>query len=282
MNKNNMIRPKQFILVEDSVDPMLHGGMYPPGGMTEQTDVPGAQGGRGSVNGPGASGVTTYGPQNPPPGVTGPTDFPGGGDSDVTLPTDVSGGNGGGVTGPTYVPGGNGPGVTGPTQTPWDNRGRGEMPIPPREVDDDQRLPGSELPPEETELDSTCCVGWLLVAKGPERGVSKELKPGWNNVGRSPKADVRLMGDSKISGMQIRVNYDEWNNKYSIVPHGDSSQNTRVNGATLLGPQELKHGDIIDMSRDTQLRFIPACDPKFVWCPAGEKESWRVWEEGSK
>lgn len=260
--KNNNIRPGVSILAEEgeveaatSLSQNPYGGVYPQGGMTEMTNVAGA----------------------PVAGVTGPTEWAGGQAVGVTettegvgfggtLPTEPVWGSGAGIVGgiPRPPVGGNDQGVAGVM---------GGGMVPPPSGDDEET---------GTELDVKCCVGWLMVVKGPELGVSKELHPCWNNIGRSTKADVCIHGDSKISGLQVRVNYVEQLNKYYIVPHGDSSQNTIVNGAPLLSSQELKHGDIIDLSKETQLRFIPACDAKFVWCPAGEEKSWRTWEEADQ
>lgn len=258
MNNNN-IRPGVSILAEEgaveatSLNQNPYGGVYPEGGMTEMTNVAGIPGG----------------------GVTGPTEWGGGQAVGVTDPTEGTGFR-----------------ETAPTEPSWGNvAGVGRMPLPPS-GGGYQKIGGemgggilsSRDEDEEggTELDTKCCVGWLLVVKGPELGVSKELHPCWNNIGRSLKADISIHADSKISGMQVRVNYVEQLNKYYIVPHGESSQNTMVNGAPLLGSQELKCGDIIDLSKDTQLRFIPACDEKFVWCPAGEEKTWRTWEEANQ
>lgn len=246
MNNNNKIGPGVSILAEDDGNEptaMMQGGGYPQGGVTAVTEPP--VGGMGNYGG--------YPPMGP------------------------------GVTAPMV------PGVTGPTEPEWNQMPPGGMPPTPPigggvtgTTDPGWPIgPGTDEGSDPTEMDMTCCVGWLMVVTGPERGIGKELHSCWNDVGRSEEADVILRGDASISKLQVRVNYVEEFNRYYILPHPKSSKNTMVNGEPLLQQQELKHGDIINMSKTTQLRFIPACDAKFVWCASGEEKSWREWDESN-
>lgn len=111
----------------------------------------------------------------------------------------------------------------------------------------------------------TYCVGWLLVVSGPMKGNSYAINIGRNSVGRDSSNAVRLMSDESISReAQVYVIYDEDNNEYAITPGGGSAI-SRLNGQRLDTSAGLKHGDIITLSKKTNLRFIPACDEQFHW-----------------
>lgn len=111
----------------------------------------------------------------------------------------------------------------------------------------------------------TYCVGWLLVISGPMKGNSYNLNLGRNSVGRDANNAVRLLSDESISReAQVYVIYDADNNEYAITPGGGSAI-SRLNGQRLDTSAALKHGDIITLSKKTNLRFIPACDEQFHW-----------------
>ncbi len=110
-----------------------------------------------------------------------------------------------------------------------------------------------------------CCVGWLLVITGPMKGKSYSISNGRNSVGRSVGNKVVLPADDGISRTaQVYVVYDPEENVYVLTP-GDGSAIARLNGQRLDAVSELRHGDIIALSKKTMLRFIPACDAAFKW-----------------
>lgn len=272
MNRDNYIRNGKHILAEGAM-PSPGAAYYQDADFTQPT------GQEPNAGNPYQPEFRSYEPTDP----TGTK-----GASGISTLTGGFGGvpETGGVTGMPLPPGAGGgtgmplpPGVGGVT----------DFPLPPGTGGGEEGDIGVHqsrkrtIDPEErdtvTEVASECCVGWLLVVAGPERGVSKELRSAWNDVGRSEAAEVCLHGDSQISRRQIRVNYVDKFNRYYIVPHSEASGNSFVNGEALLSQRELKAGDIIELGRETELRFIPACDKDFVWCPAGSKKSWRTWDE---
>lgn len=109
------------------------------------------------------------------------------------------------------------------------------------------------------------CVGWLLCVSGPMKGNSYPLRIGRNSVGRNYKNAVCLANDDSISReAQIYVVYDPEENEYAVTP-GSGSAISRLNKKRLDQAVSLAHGDVITLSSQTSLRFIPACDDTFRW-----------------
>ena len=109
------------------------------------------------------------------------------------------------------------------------------------------------------------CVGWLLCISGPMKGNSYSLKVGRNSVGRSSTNAVCLPNDDGISReSQVYVVYDDDLNEYTAVP-GSGSAVTRLNSRPLHQYAAISLGDIITLSKQTSLRFVPACDDNFRW-----------------
>ena len=138
-------------------------------------------------------------------------------------------------------------------------------------VEDDDVHPTVSEPIAKTTFAAECgaspfyCVGWLLAISGPMVGNSFPLRAGRNSVGRDKKNAISLATDDAISrDAQVYVIYDSENNEYAIAP-GNGSAISRVNNKRLDISVDLCHGDIITLSKKTQLRFIPACDEQFQW-----------------
>lgn len=130
---------------------------------------------------------------------------------------------------------------------------------------------------EPTEADVTTIVdsdpmevvrpkvaGWLLCIKGPSVGMSYEVYFGRNSVGRGVDDRVCVDADPTISRCQIYIIYDAEENEYAITP-GKGTAITRLNGKRLDYAAELHHGACISLSKETVLRFVPACDNLFRW-----------------
>lgn len=115
------------------------------------------------------------------------------------------------------------------------------------------------------DAQSAFCVGWLLCISGPMKGNSYPLRLGRNSIGRSYKNAVCLANDDSISReAQIYVVYDPEENEYAVTP-GSGSAISRLNRKRLDQAVSLAHGDVITLSSQTSLRFIPACDEAFRW-----------------
>ncbi len=116
------------------------------------------------------------------------------------------------------------------------------------------------------------CVGWLLMVKGSCIGKSFPIHSGRNTIGRDRKDVVCIEGDDTVSHSQAAIIYDPEFNDYSIVPFGTGSSLTRLvrhgDRVRVDMSTPVKHGDFIELSSKTVLRFVPACDEMFRWEPA--------------
>lgn len=118
---------------------------------------------------------------------------------------------------------------------------------------------------DQTEEVYELAVGWLVIVEGPGRGCTREIYYGMNSVGRSIDERISLdFGDTAISReAHAYIVYDEKQADF-YIQHGGKSNLVRLNGAPVLAPQALKHGDIIEMG-GTKLMFVPLCGETFNW-----------------
>jgi hypothetical protein len=126
--------------------------------------------------------------------------------------------------------------------------------------------------PDETILvgglknrDAIPTVGWLVVWVGEGQGISHNLFPGLNKIGRGDKCDVRVdHGDSSISREgHVGVTYDEEAHDFTVVNNG-SKNPPRINKVAIHTQGELKSGDILKIGK-TELVFVPFCSPERNW-----------------
>lgn len=109
-------------------------------------------------------------------------------------------------------------------------------------------------------------VGWLVVIGGPGQGRDVRITPGMNTIGRESGGIVLNFGDESISREKhAMLAYDPDGNSFMIA-HGDGKNLTKVNGRTLMSPQELGAYDRIRMG-NTEMVFVPLCGQDFSWSP---------------
>ncbi len=108
-------------------------------------------------------------------------------------------------------------------------------------------------------------VGWIVVTKGPGRGVSFSLCNGVSNIGRGDDQAIRLdFGDTSISrDNHAAIAYDDERRMF-FLGHGGKANLVRLNENPVLSTEELTHGDTIRIG-ETTLRFIAFCGPDFDW-----------------
>ncbi len=112
-------------------------------------------------------------------------------------------------------------------------------------------------------------TGWLVIIKGPGRGAAVPLGIGVNSVGRDADARARIdFGDDLISRRNhATVIYDDRDRRY-FVQHGEGKNLTRLNGTLVTALTPLKHGDRVELSAETTVRFVPCCGDDFDWSDA--------------
>lgn len=110
-------------------------------------------------------------------------------------------------------------------------------------------------------------VGWLVGIKGPALGQDFQIRWGFNTVGRSPSQMIAIEGDTSIhSENHAKIIFDPLHRKFHIMPGGGAGQGfARVNGDMVLQPTELLPYNIIELSPETQLIFVPLCGIEFEW-----------------
>ncbi len=109
-------------------------------------------------------------------------------------------------------------------------------------------------------------TGWLVIVKGPGRGVALELGVGNNHIGRSRDHNrvVLDFGDATISSANSgNVAYDIKAKQFVLVP-GQSTNLIYLNDNAVYVPAPLKTGDLIQIGQ-TILYFVALCGENFSW-----------------
>ena len=108
-------------------------------------------------------------------------------------------------------------------------------------------------------------TGWLVVTKGPGRGVTFPLKQGMSVIGRGADQAISLdFGDMAVSrNNHAAIAYDPTLHQFH-VGHGGKSNLVRLNGRPLLTSEEILDGDEIQIGETTLLLKV-LCTPEFNW-----------------
>ncbi len=117
-----------------------------------------------------------------------------------------------------------------------------------------------ELSPEKWEQ------GWLVAISGPMKGMYFPVTFGINQCGRSRDCRICLPADCGISGVQFSIRYVEKRKQFFVAGIDTASQPTFLNDEELMSCYEpINRGDILRVSEQTSLRFIPLCGENFNW-----------------
>lgn len=108
-------------------------------------------------------------------------------------------------------------------------------------------------------------VGWLVVVKGPGRGVSRTIVTGRNSLGAGADEDIRIdFGDAAIAAHgHLYIVYDEEAREF-VVEDGKQKVVVRLNGKLLTETMPIGHGDELRIGATT-FRFVALCGPDFDW-----------------
>jgi hypothetical protein len=109
-------------------------------------------------------------------------------------------------------------------------------------------------------------VGWFVVVKGPGMGQSVPLGSGMNKIGRDSKERVALaFGDKLISSEDhVRVIYDDETRSFLIAPGGGANV-SKVNRKIVAMPMPLENYALVELSKQTHVRFVAFCNEGFDW-----------------
>ncbi len=113
-------------------------------------------------------------------------------------------------------------------------------------------------------------VGWLVIVKGPGRGVARQIVTGRNGIGSAAGQDIQLdFGDAAIAPQgHAYIVYDDEAREF-VVEDGKQKIVVRLNGKLLTETMPIGHGDELRIGATT-LRFVALCGADFDW---GEEEN---------
>ncbi len=107
--------------------------------------------------------------------------------------------------------------------------------------------------------------GWLVAISGPMKGMYFPITVGINQGGRSTECRICLPFDKGISGVQFAIRYIQSKKQFFVTCMETASQLTYLNGEELTNYELIERGDILQVSEQTCLRFIPLCNDSFCW-----------------
>src|SRR5579883_456992 len=97
-------------------------------------------------------------------------------------------------------------------------------------------------------------VGWLVCVEGPDRGRDFRIRAENNSIGRSPKMDICIAGDPRISrDNHATVAFDPRNAEFRLIA-GASRGLVYLNGKMLDASSVLQPYDTIELG-DSKLTF---------------------------
>jgi hypothetical protein len=107
-------------------------------------------------------------------------------------------------------------------------------------------------------------VGWLVCVEGPDRGRDFRIRAENNSIGRSPKMDICISGDPRISrDNHATVAFDPRNAEFRLIA-GAARGLVYMNGKMVDASVVLNPYDTIELG-DSKLTFVPFCGERFRW-----------------
>lgn len=109
-------------------------------------------------------------------------------------------------------------------------------------------------------------TGWLVVVQGPGQGRAVTIGAGLNTIGRSEDERISLpFGDMQLSANDhLRIIYDDEARNFMVVP-GTGKNVSRINGQIVAMPMLLENYAVIQLTKNTAVRFAAFCTPNFDW-----------------
>ena len=126
--------------------------------------------------------------------------------------------------------------------------------------------PALPTPPAKQQT-ATRPLGWLVAVSGPMVGYSFPILHAVTRIGRAEEMEVALCEDTDVDNEQLHLLYSAEQHSFNLVQAPNGKQITRLSQGNIIHffPTEIKHGEILNVSRYTNLRFIPFCDDAFSW-----------------
>ena len=110
-------------------------------------------------------------------------------------------------------------------------------------------------------------LGWLVAISGPMMGQAFPITQQVSRIGRAAEMEIALVLDAEVDDEQLHLIYSAQQRTFSLVQAPAGKQITTVSNGNIIhfGPTDIGHGEILNVSRLTALRFIPFCDNTFSW-----------------
>ncbi len=119
---------------------------------------------------------------------------------------------------------------------------------------------------EATDALNSPVAGWLVVVRGPGKGMALKIGYGFNQIGSGAENRIILdFNDPGVSRLKhAQITYSAAKRSFRVA-HVDGINPTAVNGEEIdAGAVILKKGDLIQIG-STLLRFVPFCEEEFDW-----------------
>lgn len=136
-----------------------------------------------------------------------------------------------------------------------------ENPAPVQESESSSNT-SSIVPAPETEWP----LAWLVAITGPMKGKFFVITSGENYIGQARDNSISLINDPDVSARQNSIHYDAEYRAFYIDTCPNAQQITKLSdGDTVNSCTPLEHGEILKVSPNTKLRFVPFCGETFNW-----------------
>lgn len=118
------------------------------------------------------------------------------------------------------------------------------------------------MPAPETEWP----LAWLVAITGPMKGKFFVITSGENYIGQARDNSICLIDDPDVSAKQNSIFYDAEYRAFYIDTCPNAQQMTKLSdGDSVTSCTPLEHGEILKVSPNTKLRFVPFCGETFNW-----------------
>lgn len=109
-------------------------------------------------------------------------------------------------------------------------------------------------------------LAWLVAITGPMKGKFFVITAGENNIGQTSDNAICLIDNPDVSARQNSIHYDAEHTAFYIDKCENAQQVTTLSdGDTVNSRTPLEHGEILRVSPNTKLRFVPFCSETFNW-----------------
>ncbi len=109
-------------------------------------------------------------------------------------------------------------------------------------------------------------LAWLVAITGPMKGTFFVITSGENYIGQAKENSICLINDPDVSARQNSIHYDAEYRAFYVDMCPNAQQMTKLSdGDTINSRTPLEQGEVLQVSPNTKLRFVPFCGETFNW-----------------